>query len=320
MKLPKGVAPGKVIESAARFLSGLGLASLGVVKRCLSIVYHVAVVALSAGIALLLPATVSWIAQHFLAYWSLIENEKIFLVAVEITLAVLLILFINYFGAGWRDRKFSRMARRAGMDYFASPESLLAQRRVRRLKERQGFAKDVMVIASTGFRTFVDPKGDLHNVLKRCREAKIMLLDPSSEGAVSRAKSMLDPGVTVESFKEQIQQSIEFLKDLKAAQKNVRLKLYRDPPFLKLEVLGDYVWVRHYHAGMDVRLLPEYLFVHNQNLGSLYMPFYQYFLIRWEAPEIPEYDLDADELIFRDRRGNPARREPLPDLVGWVDQ
>jgi len=57
-----------------------------------------------------------------------------------------------------------------------------------------------------------------------------MLLDPNSEGAIVRAKGILDPDVTPESFGEQIAKSIDFLKALKAAQKNVILKLY--PIFL----------------------------------------------------------------------------------------
>jgi len=47
---------------------------------------------------------------------------------------------------------------------------------------KQGNGTDIMVIGSTGFRTFVEEKGDLHTVIKNCREAKIMLLNPYSEG------------------------------------------------------------------------------------------------------------------------------------------
>jgi hypothetical protein len=41
-------------------------------------------------------------------------------------------------------------------------------------------------------------------VIQNCREARIMLLDPYSEGASARAKSILDPNVTPETFEEQI--------------------------------------------------------------------------------------------------------------------
>jgi hypothetical protein len=55
--------------------------------------------------------------------------------------------------------------------------------------------------------------------------------------------------------------------------------------------------------------MPEYVFYHGQNPGSLYTYFYQYFLARWNDPNIPEYALDTDELIYRDNAGNEIRRE-----------
>ena len=61
------------------------------------------------------------------------------------------------------------------------------------MKEKQGFAKDVMIIGSTGFRTFVDPAGDLHQVIQNCRKLKVMLLNPFGEGEKARAESILNP-------------------------------------------------------------------------------------------------------------------------------
>lgn len=278
------------------------------------LLYHILVVALSAGIALSLPVTVSFLARQFLVYWALIENEKIFLISVEIAVAGLLILFFNYVGRSWRDRKLAKMARGAGMVYFTPTRGVLARRKIRRLKEKQGFARDVMIIGSTGYRTVVDQKGDLHDVIQGCREARIMLLNPYSEGASARAKSIVDPEITLESLQKQITKSIELLKGLRALQKNVSLKLYPDAPLFKLAVLGDFAWVQHYHAGLDVQMMPEYLFAHDQNPGSLYTPLYQYFLSRWRNPAIPEYDLETDELVYRDMAGNPVRREKFPGV------
>lgn len=195
------------------------------------------------------------------------------------------------------------------MVYFFPTRRLLAQRKIKKLKLEQGLARDVLIVSSTGFRTFVDPQGDFHSVLQGCREARIMLLNPQSEGARVRAMSMLNPGVTPGRLSEQIKKSIDFLKGLKAAQKNIKLKLYDDPPFLKLAILGDYIWMKHYHPGIDVQEMPEYVFAHDQNPGTLYAPFYQYFLMRWNDSHIPEYDLDTDELVYRDTSGNETRRE-----------
>ena len=273
------------------------------------IFYHLALAGLSAAIALSLPWILNFIAQKVLVYWSILGNEKLLVVSIEMTVAILLTFFFMAIGRSWKDRKLSNMAKDAGLVWVKPMKGFLSRRRTKKLKEKQGFAKDVLVIGSTGFRTFVDPKGDLHQVIQNCRKAKIMLLNPFGVGAQTRAKSILDPQVTPETFQEQIKKSIDFLKGLKAVKKEVKLKLYPDAPLLKLAVLDDYIWIQHYHAGLDVQRMSEYVFKHDHNLGSLYIPFYQYFMTRWNDPDAPEYDLEADMLIYRDSDGNEARRE-----------
>ena len=279
------------------------------IKSSTHILYHAAVVALSAGLALSLPAAVSFIDKKVLTYWSVIRNDKLFTISIEMAIAMLLILFFNYVGRNWKNKKLSKNAMAAGLVLTASTKGFFARRRIRKLKAKQGVARDIMIIGSTGFRTFADPKGEMYHVVQNCREAKIMLLNPYSEGASARAKSILNPGVTPEQFREQIKKTLFFLKGLKAVQKNIKLKLYSDMPLLKLSILGDYIWVQHYHSGLDIQRMPKYVFKHDQDHGSLYEPFYQYFLTRWGDPDIPEYDLTTDELFYRDMAGNEVKRE-----------
>ena len=300
-----------VRQGSVRVASRVAMVVVNTARRSADVVYHLAILGLSAGIALSLPVTAGFLARNLLYYWSRIEDEKIFLILVEIAVAVMLVLLLSSVGRSWRDRRFAKMARRAGMLSAASGGEFFARRRIRRLKERQGFGRDLMLIGSTGARTFVDPKGDLYSVLHSCREAKIMLLDPESEGARARAKAIVHPDVTEEVFREQIRKSIAFLKALKEVQKTIRLKLYADPPFLKLAILGDYISMQYYHAGMDVQMMPEYLFKYDQNPASLYTPLYQYFLARWNDPDISEYDFETDELVFRDPAGNEVKRGPF---------
>ena len=294
-------------KSLQRFLNGVAQA-----------LFHVLLVALSAGIALSLPYVVGYIGNHFWPYWSIIEKETLYLISVEAITAIVLLLVFNYIGRSWQDRKISKMAKSAGLVYFLPAKSVFAQRKLNSLKLRQGFARDVMIISSTGYRTFVDPRGDLHSVLQHCRGARIMLLNPRSEGAYARARSICDPSVTPETFSEQIKKSVDFLKGLRAG-KNIRLKLYDDTPFLKLAILGDHVWIKHYHPGLDVQSMPEYLFEHDQNLGGFYTPFYHYFLARWENPAIAEYDLETHQLIYRDASGKEISREKTDTLYKSFD-
>jgi hypothetical protein len=122
--------------------------------------------------------------------------------------------------------------------------------------------------------------------------------------------------MNLDKIREQIGASIQFLKKLKSMQKEVRLKLYEDIPFLKLTILGDYLWLQHYQGGLEEYARPRYVFEHNQNPGSLYNPLYQYFVSRWGSIEIPEYDLDTDQLVWRDAAGNEVRRGQLCDSKG----
>ena len=271
--------------------------------------YHIFIIILSAAISLSLPLIIGLIARKFLLYWSVIENEKIFLVSIEIVTAVLLIVFFNTIWRGLKQKQLSRMARGAGLVFVSPAGGFFGRRNIRKLKERQGQARDIMIIGSTGARTFVSPDGDLHKVIVNCRAANIMLLDPFGEGAAARSRSINAAEITTDDFREQIFSSIAFLKGLNAAHGSIRLKLYADPPLLKLAILGDYISVQHYHTGLDVRKMPEYIFHHGQNPGSLYTYFYQYFLSRWNDPGIPEYALGTDELIYRDSGGNEIQRE-----------
>lgn len=273
------------------------------------VLYHVGMIVLSASIAISLPYTADFVARRSLILWAAIGNEKIFMTAVEIVLAVVLIILFGYIGRNWKNRRLSRMAKKAGLVSVSSSAGFLGRGGYRRAKEIHGTARDIMVMGSTGFRTFVEEKSDLHSVIKNCRTAKIMLLNPYGEKAGFMAKSILDPDIMLGQAREKTWKSIDFLKKLRADRKDIRLKLYDEHPFLKLTISSDYVWVKHYHAEFDVQAMPEYVFRYNQDPGSLYVPFYQYFLKKWNDQGIPEYDLETDELVFNDEVGREERRE-----------
>lgn len=273
------------------------------------LLYHIGVVVLSAAVALSLPAFLRVAAQKALQYWSFLENEKIFMVSLEIGVAILLISSFTLAGRSWRNMKLAEMARTAGLNSVSLGS---AQKKSRRIKEKQGSAREFMLMGSTGYSTFAVPEGDLHHVIQQSREAKILLLDPSSRGARNRAASLADPDITPMSFRNQIAASIDFLKKIRTSQKQVRLKFYQDVPLFKMAIVGDYIYMRHYHEGRDVREMPEFIFRNAQVPGNLYIPLYQHFLSRWRDPSLPEYDFDTDELIYRNAAGAELRREGFP--------
>lgn len=288
-------------------------------KNLIHLSYHFIVLLLSAAIAFSIPHVFSALARNLLTFWAFIENEKIFLISLELFTAAMLIIMFNSIRQGWEARKLSRVATSAGLVPQSPLTGLLGRRSAGRLKAARGIAADIMIIGSTGRRTFADSDGELHHAVRNCRRARIMLLNPYGEGAVARARSIPDQEITPEVIRDQIIESIGFLKDLKAGQKNIRIKLYPDMPLLKLAILGDHAFLRHYHTGLNVNSMPEYVFSSDGLNGGLYLPFYRYFLSRWNDPDIPEYDLDTDELVLRDQAGRERHREPAR-WAGPVDE
>jgi hypothetical protein len=267
--------------------------------------YHIVVVVLSAGIALLLPAG----ATQFLSFWSRVEHDTLSLIAVETTVAILLIVCLNYFHRSLRDRALASVATGAGLVSFFPRRTRGAQRHINQLKEEQGTGRTISVIGSSGHSTFVDQVGGLSSVLDKCLGARIMLVNPYSQEASARIQAISHPEFTLDTFREEVRQSIRLLKRLKAMGKAVKLKLYSDSPLIKLVILGDYLWLQHYHADLDVQTMPEYVLRHNRKDHGLYTLYAHYFVQRWESAEIPEYDLDTDELVYRSKTGNEIRRE-----------
>lgn len=268
--------------------------------------YHIGLVSVSATIAMMLP----YVAQGFLTYWDLVKDEKVYLVSAEIAVAVVLIVVLNFLGRSVRDAKLAKAAGSAGLVHVFPGGRRVSPTRITSLIQDHGFPRHVMIIGSTG-GTFVDPEGDLHPVLKHGLEVKIMLLNPSSENARVRARSILHPEITLESLMAQTKASIDFLKLLRSAQKNVRVKFYSDDPNVKLAILGDHIWLQHYHTNLDIQYMPMYAFRYNPKEHGLYTIFYQHFVEKWEHPETPEYDLETDDLVYRWEDGTEKRRVPF---------
>lgn len=265
---------------------------------------HLIIVALSAGFALSLPVGV----HQFLSFWPRIEQNRSALLSVELCTGVLFILGLHYVRRSIRDHGLARVATGAGLVSFYPRRTTTAQRRIQQLKEDQGKGRTIMVMGSSGYSTFVDQVGSLSSVLDKCLGAQILLVNPCGREASTRIRANGRTEHTLSTFRDEIRQSIALLKRLKAMGKAVTLKLYSDPPLVKMVILGDYLWLQHYHADLDVETMPEYVLRHNRRDHGLYTLYTHYFAQRWQSAEIPEYDLDTDELVYR-KAGTEIRRE-----------
>jgi hypothetical protein len=203
------------------------------------------------------------------------------------------------------------LARGAGLVSFFPLHDPGAGRRIRELKQRQSLGRTVLAIGVTGHGTVVDDKAEMHALLETCLEAKLILLNPFSEEAARRAQSLSHSDISPDRFRQELQDTLALIKRFRVSGKVIRLKLYSDRPHLRMVILGDYLWLQHYHTGLDVKWMPEYVFQHHLDHHGLYTLFYQYFTKRWENQEIPEYDFETDELVYRSRNGTELRREPF---------
>jgi len=260
-------------------------------------------------------------AIQFLSLWARVEHDKFSLIAVEMTAAVVLIVGLNYVRRSIRDRALASAAAGAGLVSFFPKRMRAAHRRIKQLKEEQGTGRIIMVMGSSGYSTFVDQVDGLSSVLDKCLGAKILLVNPYSREASRRMQAIAHPDCTLAAFREEVRQSIALLKRLNAMGKAVELKLYSDPPLIKMVILGDYLRLQHNHADLDVQTMPEYVLRHNRKDHGFYSLYSHYFAQRWKSVEISEYDLDTDELVYRNGSGHEIRRERFaieaaPDEAG----
>ena len=278
---------------------------------------HLVVIVVSAGIAFSLP----WAARHFLTFWSRVEHEQVLLMSVELAVAALLILLVNVLRRSVKDRRLAKTATDAGLVSCFHSQGKGIRHQVAASKSQQGLGRPLRVIGFTGFSTFADPKSDLYPVVQSCLEAKILLANPLDDRLRRSIECLPDSVVTWEQVQREVMTSIALLKRLKAAGKRVRLKLYSDPPLVRLAILGEHVWLQSYHTDFEVGTRPVYVFQHDRQEHGLYALWYQYFLKRWANQTLPEYDLDRDELVYREDSDGEVRRELLdPGLAVIASQ
>lgn len=284
------------------------------------IIYHIIIIVLAAITVISLPTIVYFCAQEFIKHWYIIENSKIFLVALEIIVSICLISIVSLFISYFKERKITEAAKNLGVVQVSSPAKLFSKNRVKKYKEDQGLRRELMIIGSTGHHTFVSQESELHRVLLDCRESRILLLDPFSEGAKQRSMSLKDSEITPENFKNQIIKTIEYLKELSKTKANIRLKLYPNAPLIKLVIIGDILYMKNYPPGVSAREMHEFMFAHNKKFDGMYDLLCRYFLSCWNDYQLPEYDFNTGDLVYRDRSENELKRIRFDDYEKHFDQ
>lgn len=84
----------------------------------------------------------------------------------------------------------------------------------------------------------------------------------------------------------------------------------------RLYQVGDLSDLLGNSLGARILLMNPY-----SNHHGLYTAFYRYFTQKWESHEIPDYDLNTDELVYREATGREIERTSFfhkdrMDLIG----
>ncbi|HZP92109.1 MAG TPA: hypothetical protein VFB20_04410 [Burkholderiales bacterium] len=275
-----------------------------------AVLSHGIITLLAIGIAFTLPVAAQYILYQ---WWPRVETDSHLLLTTETVVASMLVVLFNLAKVSWDNRRFVGSARVASLVHARSNESWLSRWRSASLFRRLPAARDAYVMTVTGYDTFIDRRSLFRAPLATACEIRVMLLNPASDGARRRIDSLPGKNATAQTFAREIEASIGYLGALRKAGKKVTLRFYNHPPFWKLVVLGDHVWVQYCHAGCEIRRSPEYVFaMHRRHpRRGLFVPFFMYFLEKWSEAHHPEFDFDTRQLVYRDREGRELKRLPF---------
>lgn len=273
------------------------------------VLLHAAVTVLAVMIAFSLPK----IAEYVLfQWWPKVAGSANLLLATEVILAASMVLLFNALHLAWQDRLKVRAADMASLVHASHRRNWVARWRERKLAGRFNATRDAFILTLTGYDTFTGASSLLRDQLSTAYEIRVLLMNPYARSAERHVNTLPD-GVTLRDFADEVEASLVHLRALILGGKKVTVKFYEHKPFWKVAVLSDHVWVQYCHSGVELKNEPEFVFALNRanpRLG-LFVPFYMYFLDRWEDTRHPEYDFAARELVYRDEIGGEIRREPF---------
>ncbi len=286
---------------------GAYLARLGGFVVVREIAFHALVSLLALGIAFSLPTVASYVLYE---WWPRVAASSRLLLATELAFAATLLVLFHFARVAWDGVRLMYLTEVAALVHVLDDTPARWRRRPR----PPASAREALFLSVTGFHTFVSQEAPFHELANRAYEVRAMLLNPFSEGARERIRSLADPAEAQELYVEEIGASIAHLAALARAGRRVRLKLYEQAPFWRIVVAGEQAWVRYCHDGYPMKSQPDYVFAlrRDKPTQGLFPPFCMYALRQWDDPALAEYDFASDELVWRDAAGTETRREPFP--------
>ena len=278
---------------------------------------HVVITLLAVGIAFSLPSVASYILFY---WWPMVKSDSQLLLITEISFAVVLVLLLNILKVAWNGRRGMHMNKIASLVYAREERGWMSRWKERDMRKKIANVRDVYIMSITGYDTFISGNRDLQKTLDMAYEIRVLLANPYGKGVTSRALSTDDPEAMLQAYRQEVETSISYLRKLAEAGKKIKLKFYEEPPFWKLVVTGEYVWVQYCHTGHEVKSQPEYVFglQHDNPQRGFFEPFYKHFLDQWKDQGHPEFNFETSELIYRNEDGNEIQRTAFPPRAEHV--
>lgn len=149
------------------------------------------------------------------------------------------------------------------------------------------------MLCLNGWDTFGNSDSPLHEYLKTFRgEIKVLLIEPGCSERITRCQAL---NITEAKFKHDINESWDYIKDLKRRGINVKLKLYSQKPIWKMIGTERILWLQHYDKFKHVEETMVYEFYKNIEETSIYFPTMEVFYKRWEndGNSTPAFDLES---------------------------
>ena len=250
----------------------------------------------------------------------MVKSDSQLLLITEISFAVVLVLLLNILKVAWNGRRGMHMNKIASLVYAREEQGWMSRWKERDMRKKIANVRDVYIMSITGYDTFISGNRDLQKTLDMAYEIRVLLANPYGKGVTSRALSTDDPEAMLQAYRQEVETSISYLRKLAEAGKKIKLKFYEEPPFWKLVVTGEYVWVQYCHTGHEVKSQPEYVFglQHDNPQRGFFEPFYKHFLDQWKDQGHPEFNFETSELIYRNEDGNEIQRTAFPPRAEHV--
>ena len=271
------------------------------------VLFHAFVSVLSIAIAFSLPSLASFVLYE---WWPRVTASSKLLMVTELGLAAVLVILFNALHLAWDGLRVRRLHDAAALVHIRRDGGSSSRKAVRA-------AHDALILSVTGCHTCAAADAPFRELVGQCFETRVLLLNPYSEGARTRIRSLPDPQEADALYRQEIGASIAHLKALRDSGHRIRLKLYDRAPFWSIVVAGEQAWVRYCHDGYPLRSQPDYVFAlrPEQPTQGLFPPFCMYTLNQWNDPAHAEYDFAKGELVHRSTDGVEVSRSAFPLLA-----